>query len=109
LADFEFDDVKCRSTRHNLIEHFWQGKRINNVAAELDYIGNHRQNLADECVVRQLRQKAGRSTVPYEKAGRARTIPQPQSALGITGQIEPQVQALTAVAGSSPAGAGSGR
>ena len=32
----------------DLIQHFWQNKRINNVSAQLDRFGEHPQNLAEE-------------------------------------------------------------
>ena len=63
LADFEFNNVKSRSPGHNLIEHFGQSERIDNVTTELDCIGNHRQNLADDSRLRQLRWQVRPSTI----------------------------------------------
>jgi len=41
LANLELDDVESGPTRYDLIQHFRQRERIDNVAAELDRFGKH--------------------------------------------------------------------
>jgi hypothetical protein len=47
LANFDVDNLKVRAARQNLIEHFGQNERIDNVPAQLDCFGEHPQSLAE--------------------------------------------------------------
>ena len=50
LADSDFANLKGTSAGDDFVEHLGQDKRIDDVAAQLDGLGRHRPNLAEERV-----------------------------------------------------------
>src|SRR4030095_1005933 len=48
LADLDLGDLEIRAARQDLVQHFGQNKRVDDMTAQLDRFRNHPQNLPEE-------------------------------------------------------------